>query len=274
MLNQSKPTYQPGSQSPTYQKSIDPKVTAPTLGDLQKSTTTTKPSDTKSATTSAAKAALDATKKVTDKATETATQTVKDFTWSEVTGTGFKKEEEKNWEKYWKSRAGKYDSAQLMNHLSSKRTGNPKIRRALEAISVKSAIYGIGGMAATYIENTDPPLPGVPNGLGYQYINSVIRYGTFIAFQPGIITWKISDGIAEGIINAGNIVHVAQEVISGGMDFNKPKLLEYWKEVARHSRVAILLLGLEDLGLNTMYFGGTLKTNDWNLTTAHPHSAR
>lgn len=178
-----------------------------------------------------------------------------DFSWDDATKTGFNEKEAADWEVLTKSRTGKFDGASLETTLTGMRKANSKLRKRLEAIAVKSGLYGVGGMPATYIDNTDPPLPGVPNGLGQQYINSVIRYGTFIAFQPGVITWNISGLAANNIISASNTTNIARKFIAGGVDFNQPKMFEYWKEVARHSRLAILLMGIENLGINTLYFG-------------------
>lgn len=134
-----------------------------------------------------------------------------------------------------------------------------KIRATLESYAIKSAIYGIGGMPATYLDNTDPPLPNheKDDGLGYQYINTVIRYGTFIAFQPGVITWSLKlDGIdLQTLTNPQNISYLQKKVIAGGIDFNQPKLKEYYMEVDRHCRIAILLMGIEELGVAAAHFG-------------------
>ena len=185
-----------------------------------------------------------------------------DLSWDDANKTGYNEEEIEVW-KQLRSKPGKFDGASLESKLTGMRKADAKLRKRLEAIAVKSGLYGVGGMPATYIDNTDPPLPGVPNGLGQQYVNSVVRYGTFIAFQPGVITWNISGLAADNIINAGNIGHIARKFISGGVDFNQPKLFEYWKEVARHCRVAILLMGIEDLGVNTLYFGSPGGTADY-----------
>lgn len=134
-----------------------------------------------------------------------------------------------------------------------------KIRATLESYAIKSAIYGIGGMPATYLDNTDPPLPNheKDDGLGYQYINTVIRYGTFIAFQPGVITWSLKlDGIdLQTLTNPQNVSYLQKKVIAGGIDFNQPKLKEYYMEVDRHCRIAILLMGIEELGIAAAHFG-------------------
>lgn len=130
-------------------------------------------------------------------------------------------------------------------------------RKRLESYAIKSAIYGIGGMPATYLENTDPPLPGAQDGLGYQYINTVIRYGTFIAFQPGFITWniKLEGNDLKDLVNPQNVAYLQKKVLGGGLDFNQPKLKDYWLEVARHDRMAIKLMGIEDMGIVSATFG-------------------
>jgi len=130
-------------------------------------------------------------------------------------------------------------------------------RKRLEKYAIKSAVYGIGGLPATYLDTTDPPLDGIDDGLGYQYINTVMRYGTFIAFQPGFITWGLKlDGKSwETILNPENVTYLQKKVIAGGIDFNQPKLKEYYLEVARHDRIAILLMGIEELGISAAMFG-------------------
>ena len=147
----------------------------------------------------------------------------------------------------------------LEKHISNMRFNKnfANTRKRLEKYAIKSAVYGIGGLPATYLDTTDPPLEGIDDGLGYQYINTVMRYGTFIAFQPGFITWGLSlDGKSwETILNPENVTYLQKKVIAGGIDFNQPKLKEYWLEVSRHDRLAILLMGIEELGISAAMFG-------------------
>lgn len=158
----------------------------------------------------------------------------------------------------------KHGDSSIENALQRKRSNSnfQDLRKKLEAYAIKSAVWGIGGLPATYLENTDPPLPDIPDGLGFQYINTVIRYGTFIAFQPGYITWKISlDGLdLANIMNPANVTYLQKKVIAGSIDFNQPKLKDYWLEVGRHCRIAILLMGIEDLGLEAAFFGTKSKS--------------
>ena len=112
---------------------------------------------------------------------------------------GYDKDFLKKWEALGKKLKPKFSSKDQSNPVEIEKTVNKHrfndafmaTRKRLESYAIKSSIYGIGGMPATYLDNTDPPLPGAKDGLGYQYINTVIRYGTFIAFQPGFITWTI-----------------------------------------------------------------------------------
>lgn len=159
--------------------------------------------------------------------------------------------------------AKSYKIGNLQNDLHSMRR-DKATRKVLEQYAVKSAIYGIGGMPATFLDNTDPPLHianNTPNALGYQYINSVIRYGTFVAFQPGYITWNISNNVnLDNILSKETIDYFTTKVIGGGLDFNQPKLKEYHLEVARHARMAILLMGIENMGLNAAFIGSNAKS--------------
>lgn len=177
---------------------------------------------------------------------------------------GFDNSFAEKWEKLGKSLKDKFvvkkrGDRTIEDALQARRSGNAfqELRKKLESYAIKSAVWGIGGMPATYLDNTDPPLPSAQDGLGYQYISTVIRYGTFIAFQPGYITWKISLGMLDkdNILNPANITYLQKMVISGSLDFNQPKLKEYWLEVGRHCRLAILLMGIEDLGLEAAFFG-------------------
>lgn len=221
--------------------------------------------------------ALDAVQKQTEQTTQqlqnTAEQTVeqkalsmKDLDWKDVTGKGYKEDEVKKAKaRYERALKGGYKIDALERNLSLKRRGNGKITGKLEAFALKSAVYGIGGMPATFIENTDPPLPSTPNGLGYHYVNNVIRNGTFIAFQPGVIRWNISSADAKGIMENldSGITHIARKFLVGEMDFNQPKISEYWREVSRHTRVAIMLMGIQDLGIQAAYFGAGGKSNPY-----------
>ena len=178
---------------------------------------------------------------------------------------GFDKNFWEKWEKLGKSLKPKFSAKDQGNPQEIEKVVNKHrfndafmaTRKRLESYAIKSSIYGIGGMPATFLDNTDPPLPGAKDGLGYQYINTVIRYGTFIAFQPGFITWNIKlDGLdLNNLVNPQNVAYLQKKVIGGGIDFNQPKLKEYWLEVARHDRMAILLMGIQDMGIVAATFG-------------------
>lgn len=171
-----------------------------------------------------------------------------------------------NEEKELAARKGKkYDTKNMFADISKMRSTESGItnRKLLESYAVKSAIYGIGGMPATFLKSVDPPLPGQTDGLGYQYIQNVIRYGTFVAFQPGFITWSLDlDQVdLSNIFNPQNVDYLQKKIIGGGIDYNQPKLKEYYMEVSRHWRLANLLMGTEHLGLDAMSFGTTGKSN-------------
>ena len=81
------------------------------------------------------------------------------------------------------------------------------------SLATPGALHGIGGMPASYLDNTDPPSRDHNNGLGYFYMQQNIVYGQFIAFKPGWIRWNISGDDAQSIANSGSAVGVRGGVL-------------------------------------------------------------
>ena len=124
------------------------------------------------------------------------------------------------------------------------------------SLATPGALHGIGGMPASYLDNTDPPSRDHSNGLGYFYMQQNIVYGQFIAFKPGWIRWNISGDDAQSIANGGSAVGVLGGVLSGSIYQNAPLMDSYWRDVSRACRLCIFLMGLQSSAVEYVISGG------------------
>ena len=124
------------------------------------------------------------------------------------------------------------------------------------SLATPGALHGIGGMPASYLDNTDPPSRDHNNGLGYFYMQQNIVYGQFIAFKPGWIRWNISGDDAQSIANSGSAVGVLGGVLSGSIYQNAPLMDSYWRDVSRACRLCIFLMGLQSSAVEYVISGG------------------
>ena len=124
------------------------------------------------------------------------------------------------------------------------------------SLATPGALHGIGGMPASYLDNTDPPSRDHSNGLGYFYMQQNIVYGQFIAFKPGWIRWNISGDDAQSIANGGSAVAVIGGVLSGSIYQNAPLMDSYWRDVSRACRLCIFLMGLQSSAVEYVISGG------------------
>lgn len=124
------------------------------------------------------------------------------------------------------------------------------------SLATPGALHGIGGMPASYLDNTDPPSRDHNNGLGYFYMQQNIVYGQFIAFKPGWIRWNISGDDAQSIANGGSAVGVLGGVLSGSIYQNAPLMDSYWRDVSRACRLCIFLMGLQSSAVEYVISGG------------------
>ena len=174
--------------------------------------------------------------------------------WDSKTRSGYdEKEMEAMKNKLWgaftwdKGGKGKEGAARYRGKMSLKEAA---------AKAARGSIWGIGGLPANFLQDTDPPLPEYPNSLGSMYINNVLKYGTFIAFQPGFINWQIADNTAAATTAAGGkVLTIARDAFTGNLQFNQSIMYDYRKDVARYTRLAAMLAGLYGHGI-TATFGG------------------
>ena len=124
------------------------------------------------------------------------------------------------------------------------------------SLATPGALHGIGGMPASYLDNTDPPSRDHSNGLGYFYMQQNIVYGQFIAFKPGWIRWNISGDDAQSIANGGSAVAAIGGVLSGSIYQNAPLMDSYWRDVSRACRLCIFLMGLQSSAVEYVISGG------------------
>ena len=140
--------------------------------------------------------------------------------WDGKTRSGYdeneiKQAEGKLWGKptYEKSGNPKYSSTRYRGPMSIKEAASKAAR---------GSVWGISGLPANFLQDTDPPLADFPNSLGSMFINNVLRYGTFIAFQPGFINWQISENAAAATSAVGGkVMTIARDAFTGNLQFNQ-----------------------------------------------------
>lgn len=176
--------------------------------------------------------------------------------WDGKTRSGYDENEIKQAEgKLW----GKtnYDRGGQVKYSASRYRGPMDIKTAA-AKAARGSIWGINGLPANFLQDTDPPLADFPNSLGSMFINNVLKYGTFIAFQPGFINWQISENAAAATSAVGGkVLTIARDAFTGNLQFNQSIMYDYRKDVARYTRLAAMLCGLQGHGITATFGGGS-----------------
>lgn len=120
--------------------------------------------------------------------------------------------------------------------------------RTIAQIATPSALFGVGGMAAPFLNNTDPPGALNSQGLGSYYLENNITHGQFVVFKPGYVSWGITSSDAEGLVNKGTdlVLGMVGKLFSGKLVDLNPSLDDYWFDVERSMRIGIYELGLSE----------------------------
>ena len=133
-------------------------------------------------------------------------------------------------------------------------------RRSLNSLIEKYAtphdLYGISGMPAIFLDNTDPSGRGDQRTIGYNYLLNNVIYGSYVAFKPGYIEWDITD--AEGNdMESGNVpVGIVGKMFTGTLAANRPQVDQVYRDINRMNRIAAYMMNLDDVAfpfaLNTI----------------------
>ena len=120
--------------------------------------------------------------------------------------------------------------------------------RTIAQIATPAALFGVGGMAAPFLNNTDPPGALNSQGLGSYYLENNITHGQFVVFKPGYVSWGITSSDAEGLVQKGTdiVLGMVGKLFSGKLVDLNPSLDDYWFDVERSMRIGIYELGLSE----------------------------
>lgn len=138
--------------------------------------------------------------------------------------------------------------------------------RTIAQIATPAALFGVGGMAAPFLNNTDPPGALNNQGLGSFYLENNITHGQFVVFKPGYVSWGITSSDAENLITKGTEIlgGMIGKLFSGKLVDLNPSLDDYWFDVERSMRIAIYELGLNDAWFPFQMGGeGVSKAKKW-----------
>lgn len=115
----------------------------------------------------------------------------------------------------------------------------------IATLTTPHALYGIGGMPASFLPNTDPPTILNPNGVGYTYLTHNVTYGNYIVFQPGYLQWALSgEKIMNIISNPSAAAGTIAQLFTGNLVSNMHAVDTYYQDVERACRVAIYMMGI------------------------------
>lgn len=119
----------------------------------------------------------------------------------------------------------------------------------IASIATPQSLYGIGGMPAVFLNNTDPPSPLNPQGLGKYYIEQNIVNGQFVVFRPGFLEWSIGVNQITNLVGGDVTVigDILGKLVTGSLTDLTMALDDYWFDVERTCRLAIYMMGVEDV---------------------------
>lgn len=122
-----------------------------------------------------------------------------------------------------------------------------QLNSLIERYATPHDMYGIGGMPAIFLDNTDPP--GKPNSniVGRQYLINNILNGTYVAFKPGYIEWAFTDDDATKMEAGEKPMGVIGKMFTGTLAHNKPQVDQYYRDVSRACRILAFQMGLDDV---------------------------
>lgn len=138
--------------------------------------------------------------------------------------------------------------------------------RTIAQIATPAALFGVGGMAAPFLNNTDPPGALNRQGLGSYYLENNITHGQFVVFKPGYVSWGITSSDAEGLVQKGTdiVLGMVGKLFSGKLVDLNPSLDDYWFDVERSMRIGIYELGLSEAWFPFQMGGeGVIRAKKW-----------
>lgn len=117
----------------------------------------------------------------------------------------------------------------------------------IEKYATPHDLYGISGMPAIFLDNTDPSGRGDQRTIGYNYLLNNVIYGSYVAFKPGYIEWDITD--AEGNdMESGNVpVGIVGKMFTGTLAANRPQVDQVYRDISRMNRIAAYMMNLDDV---------------------------
>lgn len=135
----------------------------------------------------------------------------------------------------------------------------------IASICTPSSLYGVGGMPASYLHNTDPPsLLSGNGGVGAYYLKHNVTHGQFIVFQPGYIRWDLSSATAKALISSPeSALGTIAKLFTGELTRVEKQTDTYWFDVERACRYAIYMMGIQDIPL-TFTLGASKSANNRN----------
>ena len=96
-----------------------------------------------------------------------------------------------------------------------------QLNSLIEKYATPHDMYGIGGMPAIFLDNTDPP--GKPNSniVGRNYLINNVLNGTYVAFKPGYIEWAFTDDDAAAMEGGQKPMGVVGKMFTGTLAHNR-----------------------------------------------------
>ena len=139
-----------------------------------------------------------------------------------------------------------------------------QLNSLIEKYATPHDMYGIGGMPAIFLDNTDPP--GKPNSniVGRNYLINNVLNGTYVAFKPGYIEWAFTDDDASAMESGQKPMGVVGKMFTGTLAHNKPQVDQYYRDVSRACRILSFQMGLNDVAFPfTLNSAGDVQQGGW-----------
>ena len=139
-----------------------------------------------------------------------------------------------------------------------------QLNSLIEKYATPHDMYGIGGMPAIFLDNTDPP--GKPNSniVGRNYLINNVLNGTYVSFKPGYIEWAFTDDDASKMESGQKPMGVVGKMFTGTLAHNKPQVDQYYRDVSRACRILAFQMGLNDVAFPfTLNSAGDVQQGGW-----------
>ena len=139
-----------------------------------------------------------------------------------------------------------------------------QLNTLIEKYATPHDLYGIGGMPAIFLDNTDPPGKPNSNVVGRQYLINNILNGTYVSFKPGYIEWAFTDEDATKLEGGEKPMGVIGKMFTGTLAHNKPQVDQYYRDVSRACRILAYQMGLDDVAFPfTLNSAGDVQKGGW-----------